>query len=171
MAGEIDAVELMIGDGDALWVFVGVEFGANLQAFFCRWDGDDLDDGLVGAQGLAAPVDRNERKELVFDFVPLAGAWRQVTNGDGDFQLVRQFLQFDFPDTNARSIAAAAIGGDYQAFGLGKTFLSHRDPPAADRLNRESRRVMIVAYLRLPTRFCWLCRTRHTAQRALRLDP
>ena len=44
-----------------------------------------------------------------------AGARRQVTDGDGHAEFVGQSLQFAFPQPHASAVAAAAIGGDYQA--------------------------------------------------------
>ena len=45
--------------------------------------GDQLDDGLVADQRLAAPVLGDEREQPMLDLVPLAGAGRQMTDRDG----------------------------------------------------------------------------------------
>ena len=50
-------------------------------------------------------------------------------NGDAD--LVGQTLQFAFPQADAIAVGAAAVGGDADLL-----------PPAADRLDREGRRVV-----------------------------
>src|SRR5665213_3013299 len=67
----------------------------------------------------AAPVESNEGKKAMFDFVPFAGAGRQMADGDGDAQGICQRLQFDFPQPDAMSVAAPAISRDQQACGFG----------------------------------------------------
>ena len=56
--------------------------GADFEAGVCCGGCNELDDGPIAAQRLAPPVDGDEREEAVFDLVPLAGAWRQMTNRD-----------------------------------------------------------------------------------------
>ena len=43
------------------------------------------------------------------------------------------------------SVAAAAVGRDHEALGLGVTLLSHRPPPSADRIDREAGGVVVRA--------------------------
>ena len=97
VGGEVDRSELGVGDLDAFGVFLLIQLGAHLEAGIgCRC-GDQLDDGAVGAQGLTAPVDADERKETMLDLVPFAGSWREMANRNGKFELTGQFLQLDFP--------------------------------------------------------------------------
>jgi len=72
--GQVDGGELRDGDLDALGIFVLVELCAHLQAGVRGGGGDELDDGAIAAQRLAAPVDRDEREQPVLDLVPFAGA-------------------------------------------------------------------------------------------------
>ena len=95
---------------DTLGILVLVELGANFEAGVCCGGCNELDDGPIAAQRLAPPVDGDEREEAVFDLVPLAGAWRQMTNRDRKLELVGQFLQLDLPKAHAIAVAAAAIG-------------------------------------------------------------
>jgi hypothetical protein len=53
-----------------------------------------LHDGLVADQRLTAPVLCNEREQPVFDFVPFAGAWREMANRDRQTQFIGEILQF-----------------------------------------------------------------------------
>ena len=66
--------ELGVGDFDALGVFVLVQLSADLEAGVGGGSGDQLDNGAVAAQGLAPPIDGNEREEAVLDLVPLCAA-------------------------------------------------------------------------------------------------
>ena len=63
----------------------------------------------------------------------------------GQLELVGQLLQLDLPQTHAIAVAAAAVGGDHQALGLGMALLSHRPPPSADRVDGEAGGVVIRA--------------------------
>ena len=54
-------------------------------------------------------------------------------------------LQLDLPEPHPGAVAAAAIGGDQQAFGLGVAFAAHASPPAADAFDGEAGGVMIDA--------------------------
>ncbi len=80
VGGEVDGGELLVGDFDAFGIFVLIQLGAHLEAgCSCRCC-NQLDDRAVAAQGLAPPVDGDEREETMLDLVPFAGAGRQVTN-------------------------------------------------------------------------------------------
>src|SRR5437016_137100 len=68
-----------------------------------------------------APVLADEGEEPVLDFVPLAGAGRQVVDHDIEVEFVGQLLQFPFPQPHPRAVAAAPIGGDQQSGRLGIT--------------------------------------------------
>jgi hypothetical protein len=48
----------------------------------------------------------------VLDFVPLAGAGRQVADHNVEAEFVGQLLKFAFPQPHPRAVAAAAVGGD-----------------------------------------------------------
>jgi hypothetical protein len=56
-----------------------------------------LDDDQVANQWLAAPVLSDEGKQPMLYFVPLAGAGRDMTDGDLNAKFVGQHLQFTLP--------------------------------------------------------------------------
>lgn len=66
-------------------------------------------------------------------------------DGDGEAGLVGEVLQLDLPEADPCAIAAAAISGDQQAFGLGIAFAPHAPPPATNALDGEGRGVMVDA--------------------------
>src|SRR6516162_2079875 len=80
---------------------------------------DQLDNHAITDEGLGAPILADEGKQPVLDFVPLAGAGRQVADRDVETELVGQLLQFVFPQADPRAVAAAAVGGDQQSSGDG----------------------------------------------------
>jgi hypothetical protein len=55
----------------------------------------------------------------MLDLVPLAGAGRQVTDGDRDIKFVGQLLQLQLPQPHPRAVAAAAVGRDQQILAAG----------------------------------------------------
>ena len=69
--------ELCIGDLDTFRVFVLVELGADRETGVRSRGGNELDDGAIATQWLAAPVDRDEREQPVLDLISfLAAGWR-----------------------------------------------------------------------------------------------
>jgi hypothetical protein len=68
-------------------VLATIEAGAHDEAATIGRISDEIDDGFVGPQRSAAPVDRDEREEAMLDLVPLAGAGREMTDVDGEIEL------------------------------------------------------------------------------------
>jgi len=64
---------------------------------------------------------------------------------DGYAQLIGQALQFELPQSHARTVRSAAVGGDDQPTRERVANLADLSPPTADRLNRESRGVVVDA--------------------------
>ena len=64
-------------------------------------------------------------------------------NGQPGF--VGQLLQFELPQPHARSIGAAAIGGDQQPSGVGIAFAADCLPPARIAFDGERRGVVVDA--------------------------
>ena len=104
-----------------------------------------MDDGLEADERLAAPILGDEREQAMLDPVPLAGSGRQVTDRDGDAELVSESLQLALPQTDTHPVAAAAIGGDQQLRRMRVARTTHRLPPAPNGIDREARRVIVDA--------------------------
>ena len=90
----------------------------------------------------------------MLDFVPFAGAGRQMADHDVEAEFVGQFPQFAFPQPDPRAVAAAAIGGDQQPGRVEGT--SNRrveddgsDIPDARRMSPAAPRVYVVSDVRL----------------------
>ena len=97
MARQLDGGQFGVGDFHALGIFVFIQFGAHFEPRRGAGRRDQLHDRFEAAQRLAAPIEGDKRKQAMFDLIPLARPWRQVTYRDGDAQLIGQRLQFYLP--------------------------------------------------------------------------
>src|SRR5262245_10871414 len=88
MADEVDCGQLSVGRLDRLGSLFSSNSAAHLEARFGGRGGDQLNNRLIAASRLSAPIDRDERKETMLNFVPLASFRRQMANGNGEFELV-----------------------------------------------------------------------------------
>ena len=145
MVFDVDFGHLCVGDLDALGIEVSVDVAADGEARIGLGRGNELKDDHMADERFAAPVLGDEGEEAVLDFIPLAGAGWQMSGGDGEAGFVREALQFAFPEADPGAVAAAAVGGDVEAFGRGIADLSQQLPPAADALDRKGGRVGIDA--------------------------
>ena len=82
IAPDFDLIELLIGNLDASRIGLWIQFRMNLKTGGGGGTGDEVDDGFETSQRLATPVLANVREKSMLDFVPLAGAWREVANKD-----------------------------------------------------------------------------------------
>ena len=87
-AFEVDGSHFCIRYDNAAGVLAGVEFTAHSEAGFGGSGRNQLDDHAIADERLGAPVLADEGEEAVFDFVPLAGAGRQVADRDVEAELV-----------------------------------------------------------------------------------
>ena len=70
-----------------------------------------------------------------------AGVWGVMTNGDRNIYFVGKFLKGHFPQTNARSVAAAAIRIHQETLRARVLPFSAVQPPLPRRVHREARGV------------------------------
>ena|SRR5664280_2740071 len=89
---EIELGNLLVGNFHALGVGASIQFGMDLESGSCAGGRNQAHYDLKTDQGLATPVLRNARKEAVFDFVPFAGAWGEVADGDAQRAFIGEFL-------------------------------------------------------------------------------
>jgi hypothetical protein len=82
---------------NAAGVLAGVEFAAHGETGFGGSGRDQLDDHPIADEWLGAPVLADKGEAALLDFVPLAGAGRQVADRDVEPELVGQLLEFAFP--------------------------------------------------------------------------
>ena len=77
---ELDLLHLLPGDLPSRRILAAIQPASHRQSLGRRRASDQIHDGLVISQRLAAPIRRDERKEPVLDLVPLTGAGRKVTD-------------------------------------------------------------------------------------------
>ena len=79
-------------------VFPAIQTTGHLEPFGGRRARDQIDDRLIIAKRLAAPIRGDEREQSVFHLVPFAGARRKVTDGNRKARFIRELLQLQFPE-------------------------------------------------------------------------
>ena len=69
----------------------------------------------------------------MLDLVPFAGAPRKMTNGKAQPPLIREFLQFQFPQPQPPSVASTTVGPDQNRLRPGiEAFAFNAAPPPPD---------------------------------------
>src|SRR5947209_2840124 len=144
-AFDVDGVHFFVRDDDGLWISVGVELAMDGETGASGGCGDQVDDYAIACQRFGSPILSDEREQTVLDLISLAGAWGKVADGDFDANLVGQVLQLALPQPQARAIAATAISGDEQSFGLRIANAADVLPPTANGLHCEGGRVVVDA--------------------------
>ena len=109
---EPDSRHLRVGHGHAVGVAALIDLRPNAQTGAAVRGTDQAHDRGQIHERCAAPVHRDVREQPMFDAVPFAGARRKVTHGDREAGAIREALQFPFPQSEARPIAATGIGSD-----------------------------------------------------------
>ena len=84
--------EFLIGDLDSFGVNIFIERCLDLQSFSSPGIADQIDDNLTADEGTPSPVGGDVAEHAVFDFVPLAGSRREMTNLNRQIQFVGEPL-------------------------------------------------------------------------------
>ena len=104
VALDVEHLHLGIADFDALFVGCGIEGALDFQASFGRRRSNQLDHGHAIDEWPPAPSLRDVAEQAVLDLIPLRRARRIVMNVEHETRLVGEFLQFDLPQPDTRSI-------------------------------------------------------------------
>ena len=144
---EGNRLELLGGHANSFGILGGIEAAGDLEAALGCGGCDQFDNDFVTGEWLPSPVLGDEREQTVFDLVPLAGPGREVANRNIESCLIGQLLQLQLPQPDARPIAASAIGGNEQPRRFWITLDSHGEPPLADALDSEGRRVVVRSHV------------------------
>jgi hypothetical protein len=81
VAGEVDGVELGIGDLDPFGVLVPIQYGAHREPSVGRRRRDQLDDRAIGSQWLPRPLmlmNEKRRCSILFHLLVPGGKWQTV---------------------------------------------------------------------------------------------
>lgn len=93
----VEAFHLVVADATTGWVFPAIQSARDLQSLCGSGLSDEVDDGFLIAQWLAAPIGGDEGEQPVFDPVPFAGAGRKVTDREAQACLISKLLQLQLP--------------------------------------------------------------------------
>src|SRR5580658_1867052 len=142
---DVDAGELLVRDLDGLLIEVSVDRGLDAEPGLGPGTSDQADDGLDTLQRTATPILGDVAEHPVLDLVPLARTGWVVRDRHVETRLVREALEFQFPQPRAVAVAAASVCGEQQSRGVGIGISSHAPPPATDGLDCEFGRVVVDA--------------------------
>ncbi len=128
---------------DSFRILAGIQLAMHLKsrAGLCR--ADEPDDGLIVGERSSPPIHRDKGKQAVLNLVPFAGSRRKMRNCDSQASLIRQLLEFGFPQTNSRAVTSSRVSSDKELFSAGISVLSHHGPPSPNALDRKSSCVMV----------------------------
>ena len=141
--GQVQFFHLLIRNRNACRVDILIEFRLDGQARGGRRVADSLHDHFMIDERSPTPVFGNMTKHPMFNFVPFAGARREVADMDTESRLIREALQFDFPAPTTARIAPPTVRGNESLAGLGIQRLSHVHPPTPDGRHGTLGRVMV----------------------------
>ena len=110
--GQVQCFHLLIRNCNTGRVGILIKFRVNSQARVGGRVPDSLHDDFMIDERSAAPVLGNVTKHPMRNFVPFTGAGREVTHMDTEPGLIRQALQFDFPEPTPTRMTPTAVSGD-----------------------------------------------------------
>src|SRR3989304_2979192 len=102
---EIEAVHVLRSHPAAGGIAAAIQPARDREASRGRRPGNELDDGFIVTERFAAPIGRDERKEPMFDLVPLARPGREVTDRDREPDLIGEGLQRQLPEAEGPPVA------------------------------------------------------------------
>ena len=98
---DVEGLEFSVGDGETGWIGLGVLDRRDMQSFLGGRMRDQLNDGFQRGEWFGPPIDGNEGKEAMFDFVPFARRRRIMRHRDAEMFFIGQGLQGFFPQLGA----------------------------------------------------------------------
>ena len=143
IALKVDSFHVVLRALAAGRIFAAIQPARHPQAFRRRRLGNELDHGFIVTQGFAAPIRRNKGKEAVFDLVPFAGPGRKMADRQGQADLIRPCLQFQFPQAQPPAVAAPSVSRDQDLASVRIEPSAFIAPPAADRGDGKRARVVV----------------------------
>ena len=122
---------------DALRIVVGVQGGAHLEAGPSRGGLNRINDYLMVAEGMPAPVQADGAERAMLDFVPFGGSGGKVTYPNLQPCFVGEFLPLCFPEPDTGAVTSSAVRGDHQSDVLRISLFPHHVPPPSNALRCE----------------------------------
>src|SRR6266699_3355784 len=106
---------------------------------------DQFKHNLQGGEGFGPPVDRNEGKESMFNFIPFAGRRWIMSHGNRQVFFSGQFLELFLPEPISCPIRATSISSNQQLLFARIERFATGLPPSSNTLYRELGGIMIDA--------------------------
>src|SRR5437899_13057291 len=88
VAVNVHGLHLLVRDSATSRVLSAIQTTDDFEAFRGGRAGDQVDDRLVVPQRFTSPVRGNEGEQAVFDLIPLAGARREMTQGERPHRVI-----------------------------------------------------------------------------------
>ena len=88
MATDAEFLHLLVRDGNAGFIFVGVQHSFDPQTTIGLGGSDEIDDRLMVPKRLPFPGEADEREQPVLYSIPLACSRRVMAHRDGDPDLI-----------------------------------------------------------------------------------
>ena len=111
-SGQVQFLHLLIRNRNTRRVDILIEFRLDGQPRGGGRIANQLHDHCMVDERSPTPVFGNMTKHPMFNFVPFAGARRKVADMDTESRLIREALQFDFPEPTTARIAPPTIRGN-----------------------------------------------------------
>src|SRR5579859_2161080 len=106
---------------------------------------DQFKHDLKGGEGFGPPVDGNEGKELMFNFIPFTGRRRIMSHGNRQMFFIGKFLQLFLPEPISCPVGATPISSNQQLLFARIEPFATGLPPPSNTLYRELGGIMIDA--------------------------
>lgn len=136
---QVDLLHLLIRHAATSEILAAIEATRDRQPFRRSRTRNQVDDRFVVSKRFTAPVPRDEREESVLDFVPFAGARREVADRQGEAGGVGQCLEFDLSQPETGPVAAPGVGGDRERCRVGIQMVPPRRATTLGRRRRQTR--------------------------------
>src|SRR6266700_7643689 len=107
---KIESSQFVIRNLDACRIGIAILDSRHGQAFLGGGMRDELKNHLKRGERCGTPVHGNERKEPMFNFVPLAGCWGIMSDRNRQVLFVGKILELFFPEPVSCSVGAATVG-------------------------------------------------------------
>ena len=140
---EREAFHFCLCYNDACGIFPIVDLGLAAQSGGGPRVADELHHGFESPQRLASPVDRDERKECMFDRIPFGGSGRIVADMQSQTCFISQLLQGYFPESIFGPITTATIREQQDLLCLGIVLFAKLFPILADGFHRKGSPVVV----------------------------
>ena len=109
MFSDADFFHFLIWHFHPFGIVFGIQLCGDCESGFGGGIADKVDDHFVAGQWFPAPIYADMREDTVFDFIPFAGAWREMTDRNFQTSFIGQLLQGIFPQAHPVSVTSSTV--------------------------------------------------------------